>query len=470
VCPYCDCPISETIKKMKMDDLENYSSKSIDGLTGKISPVKEIAEPPVATSSDFEKEKAAILKDLGINLPVDDSKEDIENKTEENKETFLSREGKSENTETEINMGATVKFNKDMARTEIKRTEDTKRTPINTSGKELVSNKEGKKTSNKLRSKYAVLGITVAGILVIVYLIWSIAGSISTGINKTKKPNKTVNVIESDATNEEDLGFELHSTTLTITDDSVMVDYDSPQDTPWYKYRDKIKHVTFGKNVTKIGSHSFEGFDKITDINISNSVRVIGESAFCNCSSLTKITNMSKNIEEIGDYAFTACKKLNKIPGYTEEADFEPTVERIGVEAFKSCKSLEAFKVPMYTEVGTDAFFGHGNDFVLVCETSSDAYEYATAKGIPTKTDFDSTNISDPASDTQDEGNNNSSTNSEEKTKPTTPVNSETQNPPEPPTEVKKPTLAELTQQLGKAQTQEEKDKILTQIDQITNQ
>ena len=58
VCPYCDCPLSETLKKMKKDDLADFSEKSIDGITGKIPAIKD-EEPKIATSSDFKKEKAA---------------------------------------------------------------------------------------------------------------------------------------------------------------------------------------------------------------------------------------------------------------------------------------------------------------------------------------------------------------------------------------------------------------------------
>lgn len=429
VCPYCDCPISETIKKMKKDDLESYSSSSIDGLTEKIPSVVHDEEPKIATSADFAREKAAILRDLGIKVPgeddVDASKNDdtakdenisqseetapaqktvdevIVTETEPVKEEIPAPEvpkaetSKEEVSPAEATMGGTVKISRDstLEKDALKKDtvpSDAKPASEKSDSAKRNTNSRQKTKKKKSAGKYVVLGITIIGIIVIIYLIMGIADTISVGINKNKKVNKTVTVVDSSAASDAQKGFEIHSSTLTITDDDVMKDYDSPQDTPWFEYRDKIKHVTFGKKITRIGAHAFEGFENITDINISNSVETIGESAFCNCVSLSKITNMSKNLKEIGDYAFTGCKSLNKIPGYTEDADFESTLEKIGVEAFKSCKSIEAFRVPESAKIDTDAFFGHGDEFVLICDTDSDAYIYATEKGIPTRTSFDS--------------------------------------------------------------------------------
>ena len=418
VCPYCDCPVSESVKKVKNDELKDISAEAF----GDAKPADEVKadEIPVATSFDFAKEKAAILKDLGIKVPGEEEKEKEEDDDSKAAAVILPEDAKApgapkdedvEKTVIDVPMEKTVKISRDAqevkptpkpaahvepaakrspesARVAPRKPGDPSRPPVRKPAPQRPPVKKAKK-KKKSSGKYLILAITIIGIAVVIYLIWGIAGSISTNINKTKKTNKIVKVVDSTAQSDADAGFELHSVTLTITSDDVMVDYDSPQDTPWYEHKDKIKHVTFGKEVTRIGAHAFEGFDTITDINISDSVEYIGESAFCNCTELEKITNMSKNLEEIDDYAFTGCKKLVKIPGYTEESDFEPALERIGVEAFKSCKALPAFKVATYTQIDTDAFYGHGDDFAIVCKRSSEAYEYASEKGIPTKTDFE---------------------------------------------------------------------------------
>ena len=89
---------------------------------------------------------------------------------------------------------------------------------------------------------------------------------------------------------------------------------------------------------------------------MSDSIKLIGESAFCNCTSLEEIIDISKNIEEIDDHAFTGCKKLRKIPGYTEESDFEPTIERIGIEAFNGCVGLKNINIDKITFIDKRGF------------------------------------------------------------------------------------------------------------------
>ena len=439
VCPYCDCPISETLKKMESSDLKSYSFNSVDELTGKIPSIVFDKKPE--EKEEYSLEKKAVLKDIDTEKkPHEDEKEHTAKIPVANKEA-----------------DKTVKISKeDMAKKSLEQKE---------------KNIKAKPAGNK--NQKLILGITVAGVIVIILLIWALASAIMGGNGENKPALKPV-ASDSNVKSDAQKGFKLKGATLTITDNSAMKDYDSPNETPWYEARGKIKHVVFEKGVTKIASHAFEGFEKIQDITMSDSIKLIGESAFCNCTSLEEIIDISKNIEEIDDHAFTGCKKLRKIPGYTEESDFEPTIERIGIEAFKSCKAIEEFKVPMYTEVDTDAFYGHGDKFVLVCETTSNAYDYAIEKGIPTKLGFgdevpdeepeDEKNDEQKA-DTPDTPSNTGETGKKEETStPDTP-----QNPPQTQTpQTQAPSLADLMKQLESATTEAEKDRILSEIDKIT--
>ena len=75
-----------------------------------------------------------------------------------------------------------------------------------------------------------------------------------------KPPEENVKPIQSEEPKSDaDKGFELKSGTLTVTDSSVMKDYDSPNETPWFEIRNKIKQVVFGEGNEKIGAHAFEG-------------------------------------------------------------------------------------------------------------------------------------------------------------------------------------------------------------------
>ena len=213
VCPYCDCPLSETIKKMKKDDLKTFSDKAVDELTGKIPVIKEEPkeEPKLATSSDFEKEKAAILKDLGIK--IGQSSEEYEAPKTESKESDLEKTVKISRSEIlggKVNSSATALEDKKTA----------------TSSRASSAVRTTKKRKKNPYSKYIVLAVTIVGIILIGVLISKIADTISDGINSRRKTNRTVEVGSSAEAIQKMQGYYIEATTLTITDEKAMKDKD----------------------------------------------------------------------------------------------------------------------------------------------------------------------------------------------------------------------------------------------------
>lgn len=97
-----------------------------------------------------------------------------------------------------------------------------------------------------------------------------------------------------------------------------------------------------GKAVTSIGAHVFDEYDseefvKVTSIVIPDSVTVIKEFAFENCSRLENIT-LPKNLKYIGDCAFLG----NGIKSIV----IPDSVEYIKGGAFYSCMKLESITLP----------------------------------------------------------------------------------------------------------------------------
>ena len=68
VCPYCDCPISETLKKLQNKDPQNYNDNPVSDLTVKVPSIN--TSKPEDTPTEYEIKKAELLKDLKINLIV----------------------------------------------------------------------------------------------------------------------------------------------------------------------------------------------------------------------------------------------------------------------------------------------------------------------------------------------------------------------------------------------------------------
>lgn len=154
--------------------------------------------------------------------------------------------------------------------------------------------------------------------------------------------------------------------TLTISGAGAMTnltksDWSNKKRTPWYEYKDDIKHVVINNDVTSIGARAFYGCSGLTGITISDSVTSIGDNAFLGIKTLTAIeipdsvstigrgafeacngltiVKMSNGITDIDDYAFNQCSSLTsvKIPN---------GVTSIGIRMFNQCSSLTSIEIP----------------------------------------------------------------------------------------------------------------------------
>lgn len=121
-----------------------------------------------------------------------------------------------------------------------------------------------------------------------------------------------------------------------------------------FKNNKKIKTVTIGKGITKIGKGAFYGCTKLKTVKGCQTLKEIGSLAFYKCTSLEKMAS-SKPLETIGSKAFYNCKKLKKytIGKYTKN---------IGSEAFRNCKKLKSITVSESVEIiGKRSFYGCKN-------------------------------------------------------------------------------------------------------------
>ena len=121
-----------------------------------------------------------------------------------------------------------------------------------------------------------------------------------------------------------------------------------------FKNNKKIKTVTIGKGITKIGKGAFYGCTKLKTVKGCQTLKEIGSLAFYKCTSLEQMAS-SKPLETIGSKAFYNCKKLKKytIGKYTKN---------IGSEAFRNCKKLKSITVSESVEIiGKRSFYGCKN-------------------------------------------------------------------------------------------------------------
>lgn len=105
----------------------------------------------------------------------------------------------------------------------------------------------------------------------------------------------------------------------------------------------------FWEGVTSIGESAFWQCDSLTKINIPEGVTNIGDAAFYFCKSLTKVT-IPESLTSIGKSAFERCESLKKL-------NLPEGVLSIGDYAFEDCKSLKELNIPKsVTNIGSFVF------------------------------------------------------------------------------------------------------------------
>ena len=163
---------------------------------------------------------------------------------------------------------------------------------------------------------------------------------------------------------------------LVISGRGAMENYDKGA-APWIKHRSEITAVVVCRGVTSIGDGAFYLCDKVTEVNLPDSLAVIGSNAFYGCAGLAGITipgsvtliyssvfrdctglteiTIPYGVTNIGDFTFSGCTGLRKavLPGSLTE---------IGGALFQHCGALASVTLPAgATSIGSYAFYGCGS-------------------------------------------------------------------------------------------------------------
>lgn len=95
----------------------------------------------------------------------------------------------------------------------------------------------------------------------------------------------------------------------------------------------QLQNVTIGKNVTSINNNAFSQCSSLQQIEIPASVKIIHKLAFSDCKNLFKVT-LNNGLEKIGSYAFAFCSSLASI-------ELPSSLTLIEDKAFYLCESLK---------------------------------------------------------------------------------------------------------------------------------
>ena len=165
--------------------------------------------------------------------------------------------------------------------------------------------------------------------------------------------------------------------TLTISGNGKMKDYQSCEETPWYKFNDYSLDINIESGVTSIGNHAFESCFYISSIAIPDTVESIGGFAFSDISDYPSYKEFSlpDSVKSIGDYAFykngfiktmTLPKKLETIGAHAfegmnlwENCVLPESLKSMGEYAFADCFGIKSIDIPCAVQQIPDRAFYH---------------------------------------------------------------------------------------------------------------
>ena len=159
--------------------------------------------------------------------------------------------------------------------------------------------------------------------------------------------------------------------TLTISGTGAMKDYGiadtDTADTPWKDYKNDIKKIVIGKEITSIGTYNFALLPNLENITFeeNSQLKIIGRHAFYN-SGFTNIT-IPASVTTIDVGAFVACSSLTKVT-FAKNSK----LERIGTTAFSVCSGLTSITLPSSViSIENRAFISCANLTTVTMESST---------------------------------------------------------------------------------------------------
>ena len=134
----------------------------------------------------------------------------------------------------------------------------------------------------------------------------------------------------------------------------------------------QVESFVFGNEVETIPASCCYGMNKLSSIEIPNSVTSIGNYAFSKCSSLTSVT-IPNSVTSIGNSAFYFCSGLTSVT-------IPNSVTSIGSGAFAYCSSLEQITCEVVVPLSVDAYVFEGVDKTIPLFVPAESVEaYANA-------------------------------------------------------------------------------------------
>ena len=152
--------------------------------------------------------------------------------------------------------------------------------------------------------------------------------------------------------------FDKKSGLLTIAGSGDTYNYSfSYGNTPWHAYREMVRSVSIGNNVTAIGEALFKDCSNMTTVTIPSSVAKIGMYAFENCSSLRTV-DIPEGVTVLNNSLFAGCSSLKEIV-------IPKSVTTIGDLVFSGCTGMTSLTCLNPTPPTCNGYHGLGVDYSI---------------------------------------------------------------------------------------------------------
>lgn len=120
-----------------------------------------------------------------------------------------------------------------------------------------------------------------------------------------------------------------------------------------FEFNEKLTGIEIPESVKFIGPGVFHGCTRLTSVKIPSKVKCIDWNTFLDCTSLREVV-LPSGLEKIAGSAFEGCSSLTNVK-------LPPVLKTIEVNAFLDCKKLNNIEIPKSVEeIGGTAFNGSG--------------------------------------------------------------------------------------------------------------
>ena len=118
-----------------------------------------------------------------------------------------------------------------------------------------------------------------------------------------------------------------------------------------FEYCKSLSSLTLPSSLQSIGDRAFYGCSSLTSLTLPSSLQSIGDRAFLGCTSLSSLT-LPSSLQSIGDRVFYGCSSLTSLT-------LPSSLQSIGDRVFYGCSSLTSLTLPYSLQsIGDRAFCG----------------------------------------------------------------------------------------------------------------